>query len=642
MTWRAFIIGLVFVALVSWVDPYAAFIKSYGALNSTAFPAAPVVALVVLSVGLNALLKALRRRWALRRAELMLVWCMMICAAVVPSYGIGRFLYSLIAGPAYQARRADVHWMDGGAMTNAPEELLLSKSPRSEAVRQYHEGAPEAGRIPWHLWARPLLTWGLLLLFLYLAIFFMCAILRRQWVEVERLMFPLARVPLEFSEGSAGEGWLPNLFARKAFLWGLAATAAFRLIRALPLLFGADSTMALTIPLGTVLQDTPLQNAGFTNVPFWPRAMGFAFLVPADVSLSVWFFFLFARGELAVAHRLALPSAGGDYGPLMQWQQGGAYIAFGCSLVWLGRRHLTAVLRKAVGLGGSVDDSREPVGYIVAFWGLVLSLLACVAWYWYLGMRPHAAAALLATFFISYLVYARVVAQGGLHVCRTIWTGNQWLHAVSGGHIFGATGKVIGAMQWTLLVSGGSVALAPMAMNAFRISNVFEKRKKWLVPACMAAILVALIFASHSVLRHAYGDGVLNFSDLWGQQQVPRWGFAEADSMIRRPAASVERHMGPFFFGAAAMGLLTFMRARFYWWPVHSIGLLAVAGFHAQRLWIPFLLGWMAKIGIMKLGGGRRLRQARDFFIALILVEAFTDGFSVFVSTLTGGAVPGF
>jgi len=639
MTWRAFIIGLVAVACISLIDPYAAFIRQYGALNSTAFPASSCLVLVVLSVVVNALIKLVRRGWALKKPELMLVWCMMICSATIPSFGIGRFLFSLIAGPAYQARRPDVHWEDGGALTHAPAGLLLSKDPLSEAVRQYHEGGVEGGRVPWRLWMGPLTRWALFLLLLYLAVFFLCAILRRQWVESDRLMFPLARVPLEFSEGSDGPGLLPAVLRSKPFLVGLAAAMGLRLLRATPLFFGAEQPIMLIVPLREVFVDTALEHARFDSVPFWPRAMGFAFLVPADVSLSVWFFFLVSRAELATAHWLALPYRGGE---LMSWQQAGTYLAFAAGLVILARRHLAEVVRKALAPWRGTEDGAEPVGYAVAFWGLVAALGGCVLWYKVHGMRVSAAVALLTMMFCSFVVYARVVAQGGVHVSRPIWGIHHFLHGISGGHLFGKAGAVIASMQSTLLLTGGSVALAPMAINAFRIADVFPRRRRLLLPALLVGMAVALACTSYTVLTHAYDEGVLSFSDPWGQQQVPRWRFAEAQRMIATPAESARPCFAPLVGGAVAMALVTFMRARFYWWPIHPIGMLAVAGFHAQRLWLPFLCGWLTKVLIMRYGGGRRLRAARLFFIALILSEAFTDGLSTVISAATDGAVPLF
>ena len=146
MTWRAFIIGLVAVAAVSWVDPRTAFlVEEWGTLNTTSFPPAAMLVLVVLTLTLNILLKliskiSLLKAWrspespgilraavnqlrALNQAELMLVWCMMICSATIPTFGVGRFLFSMIAHPAYHAERPDVAWKKGGIMDSMPAGL---------------------------------------------------------------------------------------------------------------------------------------------------------------------------------------------------------------------------------------------------------------------------------------------------------------------------------------------------------------------------------------------------------------------------------------------------------------------------------------------------------------------------------------
>ncbi|MCK4376513.1 MAG: hypothetical protein KAX19_14350, partial [Candidatus Brocadiae bacterium] len=366
MTWRAFIIGILFVAGIALLEPYVSHGKGWGGFSSTSFPGGAVLVLVVLAVGLNVLLRLIRRGWELTQAELMLVWCMLIVGATFPGDGIARFWYSFIAAGPYLARRADLAWEDEGALTYAPQGLVLSNNPRSFAAKQYYEGAE--GRVPWRYWLRPLAHWAVFFVLLYLAVFFLTAILRRQWVESERLMFPLARVPLEFTEGSARGGLLPKLFAEKGFLIGLIAASAFRLFRAAPLFFGAESTIPLTLPMRDIFLGTPLEPMSFDNINLWPSAVGFAFLVPADVSLSIWFFYFFARFELQAAYWAGWGHYGGTYGNLMRWQQAGAYIACTVGMLWMARRHLLAVLRKAVGLA-RLDDSEEPIGYRLAFWG---------------------------------------------------------------------------------------------------------------------------------------------------------------------------------------------------------------------------------------------------------------------------------
>ncbi len=64
------------------------------------------------------------------------------------------------------------------------------------------------------------------------------------------------------------------------------------------------------------------------------------------------------------------------------------------------------------------------------------------------------------------------------------------------------------------------------------------------------------------------------------------------------------------------------MRARFYWWPLHSVGLLMAASYAAHTLWFSFLLGWLTKVVTLKFAGGRALRTLRHFFVGVIVAES--------------------
>lgn len=637
MTWRAFIIGLLFAAGIALLEPYVSWAKGWGGFSGNAFPGGAVMVLVLLTVGVNVVLKLVRRRWAFRQAELMLVWCMLIVAATFPGDGLARFWFSFTAAPPYLARRTDIAWEEDGALTHAPEGLLLSKKPYSTAAEQYYEGG--ARSVPWGHWAEPLLRWLIFFVLLYLTIFFLFAILRRQWVESERLMFPLARVPLEFTEESAAGRLLPRLFSEKGFVLGMAVALGFRLFRAFPLFFGADSTIPLSMPLKDIFSGTPLQPMAFQNVSLWVSAIGFAYLVPADVSLSVWFFYFFARFERQTVYWMGYGNLGG---PLMQWQQCGAYIAFTLGVLYMARRHLWTVVRKAVGVG-EADDSEEPVPYRWAFWGLLVSAGGCLGWYLYHGMRLPATLAVFALIMCWYVVYARVVSQAGLYVARTTWRLPNIVHGLSGGSAFSPAGAVIANLQGPLLVMGGTAYLSPMAANAFRISEVFDrKRRRLLVPVLMIAFLVSVACGTWTFLNTAYDIGGASFSDTWAQTSEIKWRMDTAQRIIKQPYQSAKAYPGFLGLGLGLMGFMMFMRWRFYWWPMHAIGLLTCSSWHAHRLWAPFLLGWLCKMAIMKVGGGGRLRQGRYFFIALIMVEFTMGGISTLVRWLTAGAVPAF
>jgi len=55
-----------------------------------------------------------------------------------------------------------------------------------------------------------------------------------------------------------------------------------------------------------------------------------------------------------------------------------------------------------------------------------------------------------------------------------------------------------------------------------------------------------------------------------------------------------------------------------------------------KQLYFSFFLGWLTKVSILKFMGGHALRNARSFFLGVIIAESATIGMSTFVSLLTG------
>ena len=641
MSWRAFILGLLAVIAVGLLDPYTSFYKNYGWNTQSHFPAAAGFLLVVFTVGLNAAVKLLRKRSALRRAELMLIWCMLIVGCAVPS-NLMRFWFPVLAAPPYLARRADIVWKDT-ALAAVPETLVLSKNPRSVVAEQFYEGwRGGEGRLPWLHWLTPISRWAVLIAFFYLATFFLCAILRKQWVDRERLQFPLARVPLDFTEGSGAGGLLPRIFSNRAFLLGLAAAALLRLTRALPLLFGAEAGWNVRLPLQDVFQQTPLQEMSFVNFEMNWMPIGLAYLVPADVSLSIWLFYLLGRVELQTAAWLGSSlHYGGTFSELMRWQRPGAYIAFTVGALFMARRHLLGVVRAAFSRRGGADDSAEPVSYRLSCWGFLFCSAGALGWFAWYGMKVWSAAMLLGLLFCIQFVHARVVSQSGIYRTSPLAQGPKLLHALGLGHVFAPTGAIVAQMQYTIMINGNNSMLGPAAIHCFRISEVFERRRKLLLPALLAALLAAILAASWTCLYQAYAGGALNYSNIWAAIDNPRSAFDLAHQMIHAPTQVAPVRWVPFGLGMALTGQDMFMRARFYWWPVHPVGLLAFASYGLDRMWMSFFLGWLVKVSFLKFGSGRLLRQGRFFFIGFIVTELFFNGAWSLASLLTGGGVPG-
>ncbi|MCK4283637.1 MAG: hypothetical protein KAX44_04905, partial [Candidatus Brocadiae bacterium] len=566
-------------------------------------------------------------------SELMLVWCMMIVACAVPASGLMRYSFSIPASPAYYAARTEFLYEDY-VLKEVPGDLVLTKDPKSVAARNFFEGTPggEKVRIPWGPWLRPMVAWGVFAILFYMATFCIGGILRKQWVESERLIFPVARVPLELTEDAGGSNLLPALVCNKGFVIGVIITLAFALIRSAPVMMGAEQGWRPELPVQAILAETPLQYMRMGTGYVYPIAIGFAFLVPSDISLGIWFFFIFASLEMQMSQWIGQPLAWGPGTTFLAWQEAGAYVVFVIMMLWAARRHLAAVFRKAVGVGRSVDDSNEPISYRFGFWGFVVSFLGMALWLTYYKVNFLVALALLALMFVIVLGLARLVAQGGLFFVQQQWQPPGVLHSISGGRAFGAAACVVVQMQNAIFISDAREILSGHAMNALRVASVFEKHRRMFLPAMFAALLLALGVCGWATLHTYYRIGGYNIANSYGTKGLPIYTFNTAHRMITVPAQSAEPHYGPMLLGAGIMFFVTFMRSRFYWWPVHSLGFMLAASYAARTLWLSFLLGWLAKVTTLKFAGGSIFKVLRSFFLGVIIAESFV----IAVSTMLG------
>ena len=638
MTWRAFIIGVLGVAGLCLLVPVNDYRVGNTFLTGNHFPVGVFCFLFILTLGVNGILRLVRRAWMLRQSELMLVWCMMIVASTVPASGLMRSFLSAMPAAPYLSQRTDLFWEDD-VLEVAPPGILLSNDPKSPAAKRFFEGTPrgEPVRVPWDQWTRTLVTWGIYIWLFYLATFFLCGILRKQWVESERLMFPVARVPLDFTEGSREGRLLSSSTRSRAFLIGAMVTIVFGLIRLAPLLSGADVGWRVVVPFWTVFSETALNYVNVSDGKIYPLAIGFAFLVPSDVSLSIWVFYVFMCVQIIIAHATGRPLEGGRSGPFLQWQQSGAFLALTSGMLYMARRHLWAVLKSAFGRPGGADGSSEPIGYPLAFWGLLLSVGGLVAWNMYFGLSALAAIGMIGLMFSIVLVHSRMVSQGGLFFTQHSWGPGWFLHGITGGRIFSGAGALAATLESTIMTGDCRELLAPHAMNSLRIWSVFQKRRRLFLPIMMVTLAVALVAATYSSLRWVYYDrGALN-TPIGSSHVYHRINtFNGVHMMISKPWQQGQPKWGGLATGVAGMTALMVLRGTFYWWPINALGFATAMSWCTRELWFSFLLGWLAKMLILKFGGGQTLRGGRQFFLGVIIGESLVIGGSTLMSLLTG------
>ena len=75
---------------------------------------------------------------------------------------------------------------------------------KNEAVTSFFEGLPAGQPVPWRWWIIPLFWWSTFYIAMFLVGASIIVILRKQWVDHERLSFPLAKVGDQM--GGVGKG----------------------------------------------------------------------------------------------------------------------------------------------------------------------------------------------------------------------------------------------------------------------------------------------------------------------------------------------------------------------------------------------------------------------------------------------------
>lgn len=70
--------------------------------------------------------------------------------------------------------------------------------------------------------------------------------------------------------------------------------------------------------------------------------------------------------------------------------------------------------------------------------------------------------------------------------------------------------------------------------------------------------------------------------------------------------------------------VLSSLRLRFTWWPIHPLLLMAWGTSSTASLGVSFLLGWVIKTLVTKLGGGAAYRHTRYLMIGVITADLFS------------------
>jgi hypothetical protein len=631
-SWRAALTGSLLCVFVSIWSQYAELVI-HGTQISLTYP--PIGSFLVFFGYILVLqwpLQFLKRRLALDAREMVMVWSMLVLAIGVASIDIAQKMPPMIAGTVYYA-----------TPENKYAELFLPHikpwlGPLDlPAVRGLFEAS--ANPVPWARWLPPLAAWSLFYVAAYWVMLCGVTLFRRQWVDHERLLFPLTVVPLEMIEEPA-RGQTLNRFFRSRVMWvGFA-------LGALPPLYVGLHDYFPRIPEPQILWwGLPaVQNLGKPLTPFnglliavLPLIIGLSYLLTREISLSLWAFYWLGKLEEVLGVALGVSGirtlTGTESFPYAGLQTAGAYLGIALFSVWVARRGLRVsgdkqeeiIFREQTGL-----DRR------VAIYGGLAGFLALVAFAVAAGTPLAPALVLLGMSFVYLLAMTRLMAEAGLP-----WTAEPDFR----GHHLVLTlfpTKALRPPQWVatgmMLTFSHDMRVAPMPriMQSFKMAALTGAGGRDLLWALAVALVISLPLSQWALINDGYAHGgvAINPYRFVNLAQAPG-KFMEQATLAPRPHTDYVS-LAILAYGCLKLLLLNFLRTTYLWWPLHPVGYAMSYLVYLQKEWFSVLIGWAIQTLVIRYGGHRLYVAARPLFLGLILGAISAGGFWLVLDGFTG------
>ena len=626
ITWRGIGVGAAMCVLIAIGVPYGGLVIQGTRLGLSSATPAAFFLLFVLLLTVHLGLGCLRRSWAFTRGELLVIFSMMVVATAIPTRGVTGMLLPMITGATYYATPEN-KWLE---LIHPLQPLHLLVGDK-RAITAFYEGSPGA-QIPWEFWLPPLMHWLVFFAALYLSLVSLLVIFRRQWVEHERLAYPMVQLPLAMvADGE--EGRLLRPFFKNRLMWaGLLIPLLFNSLNALhhydPMYpaFKIDQRMS-------IFDESVMLRL---NINF--LILGFTYLINSTLTLSIWFFYLV---HLVQERVLTLMGTGVAERTLGQWsepgmghQMMGALFVLVLYGVWIGRVHIRSVLAKALGRDRQVVDDDEMLSYRGAVLGAVVGLGIMAGWLWLSGIPAWIVPFVLLSALVIFIGLARVVAEAGLPTVTPGMVSAALTVSCIGVPALGAKGLV--AVSYTLVWIGDLLVFmaAPLA-NILRLGSDGVRRRPRLLGAIGLAMAISLVVSVWFTLHLAYRYGAVNlhqqyFSNFAIEPTV--FAVRQLDNLDGADWSGWLRLGG----GGAAMAALMYARSRFYWWPFHPLGFATSMGWVMNTIWFSVFLAWALKLSVMRFGGIKSYERSKYFFMGLALGQVVSGGIWLVIDGLTG------
>ena len=625
LTIRSLIIGSILSLFISVSGPYAnSFIKG-SELMLTTLPLIATVLLFFLILFVNTSLNKLKKE--LSQGELLIIFIMMFVACAIPTMGFTQQLLPILAGGKYYATE-----------NNQWEKLILSHIPDwlaindPEAALYFFEGLPKGKTIPWSVWRLPLIAWISFILALYAVMYSMMVIIRKQWMEKEKIMYPLMQLPLEMT-GKPQKGSLINEFFKNPLLW---------LGFAVPFLISSINGLheyIHIIPKINLITFLPIfrKTISLRFCVSFP-VIGISYFLTTGLSLSLWLFAILGIFQTGIFRMLGYSIGPRDAycssSPSVSHQGFGAILVLSIFIIWMARSHLKDVFRKAFKGDKNIDDSNEVLSYRTSVFIIIFGLIYIMSWLIKSGLPFFATGILLFSAFAIFIVLTKVIIQGGVMVVKSPLTPQVFTIATVGSNSLGLSGLASLAYSF-VWCADLKVFLMPYIAHSFKLIETIKMNKKLITFVIFLAVLISMAGSICTVMKLSYKYGGINLNQWYyrGCSTVP---FTYIADKIKHPTGFSPQRWMFTGIGAVVMAGLIFMRNNFLWWPIHPLGFPVGNTLPIYTVWFSIFIAWLIKTFVLKYGGRKIYSRTKYFFLGLVLGQFVVAGLWLIIDLFTG------
>ncbi|HIO80546.1 TPA: hypothetical protein EYG59_18345 [Candidatus Poribacteria bacterium] len=550
---------------------------------------------------------------SLGTGELVVIWGMMSVSASIPSKAFVEYLLPALVAPGYFATPEN-QWHQ---LFHAYIPVWLA--PQNFGIaRGFYEGMA-GGEILWDPWIVPLLIWMLYALSLYGAMICLNVILRHQWIQNERMAFPLVQLPSEIIGSPQDSGRFPTFFKNRWMWITFTIAGTLHLFNGLHFYFPQVPLIPTRFSLDPFLAEKPFSAIRPLPLDIHLSVIGITYLLAEQVSFSIWFFYLFYKFEcfVFVSLGLPMPSSPGEFGftrSFASHQEMGAFLVIMCLIGWQARKRLLVTMQSvfvAVSKNRNLNEREFISDEHWALLGLLLMFLIQIILSQLMGISLWVALSIASFSAIMWVIFTWQVSSSGVLIVHPTFRPMMLLRTMFGDRRIGAYNLTLNTFQARGFRTDLTQLIMPHVMNTFKLSNEKKTKSISLLMAMIAAIFIVLPVSSYFFLRFTCKVGANTLGLSW----VGRTGFRVLESRLIYPADMDPTNLGFFLLGIISTLSITLIYHRFLWWPLHPIGCTTGSSWGIQMFFLSIFLGWLLKYLTLKYSGLKTYSRARPMFL---------------------------